>query len=522
MQVRRAGSDFVSLFITVAVLFIVGCGGASGGGVGTGAATTTPLNTHQQWTWMRGAEADDPAPAGWPGPSLEPFNSDPWYGTMGVPVAYNGKGAGTVPGGRSSSAYWTGKDGTFWVFGGDVLGGSPATPTEGLYNDLWQYQPATNEWTWVGGSSTIPIEHGFFGPGDGGQPGVYGTLGTPNSANTPGGRENAVSWTDPAGNFWLFGGFGVDSTENTGDLNDLWEYNPTTAKWVWMSGNTTFASVNPGTGRPGIYGVQGVPALGNCPPGMDSSTGWTDASGDLWLFGGSGAGVIYDNLWKFSPATGEWTWMSGGGAKPSSTGVYGTLGIAAAGNSPPARSGATGWTDASGNMWLFGGGFNDLWKFNPTTLQWAWIAGHAGYVNNSYGFPVEPPASYGTLGVASATNVPSGRIGSTGWIDAAGNLWLLGGFGTDSTGSSGPLNDFWEFNKVAQQWIWMGGGTVGLQGGVYGVEGIASSTNLPGGRYDAASWIDSSGNLWLFAGNGLLSPAIGGSVSLNDLWFYKP
>ncbi len=36
--------------------------------------------------------------------------------------------------------------------------------------------------------------------------------------------------------------------------------------------------------------------------------------------------------------------------------------------------------------------------------------------------------------------------------------------------------------------------------GVYGTLGMASSSNIPGPRNYAASWIDSSGNLWLFGG----------------------
>ena len=55
------------------------------------------------------------------------------------------------------------------------------------------------EWTWVGGNSTVPSQLGA-------QSGVYGTLGTAASGNTPGGREYALSWTDSNGNLWLFGG----------------------------------------------------------------------------------------------------------------------------------------------------------------------------------------------------------------------------------------------------------------------------------------------------------------------------
>ena len=55
-------------------------------------------------------------------------------------------------------------------------------------------------------------------------PGQYGTLGTPASGNTPGGRELAAAWTDANGNLWLFGGAAVDANGTQGSLNDLWEY----------------------------------------------------------------------------------------------------------------------------------------------------------------------------------------------------------------------------------------------------------------------------------------------------------
>jgi hypothetical protein len=56
------------------------------------------------------------------------------------------------------------------------------------------------------------------------EPGVYGTEGTSSLTNIPGARFSASGWIDASGNFWLFGGSGLDSTSSLGDLNDLWEY----------------------------------------------------------------------------------------------------------------------------------------------------------------------------------------------------------------------------------------------------------------------------------------------------------
>jgi len=55
------------------------------------------------------------------------------------------------------------------------------------------------------------------------------------------------------------------------------------------------------------------------------------------------------------------------------------------------------------------------------------------------------PGVYGTQGVAAAGNTPGARTDAFGWTDKQGNLWLFGGLGTDSTGTAGWLNDFWEY-----------------------------------------------------------------------------
>ena len=110
-----------------------------------------------------------------------------------------------------------------------------ATPTQfGPLNDLWRYVPSTNQWAWMGGSSTTL------------QPGVYGQLSTPAPGNVPGAREGAGAWVDNDGNFWLFGGNGfalAGSADAEGDLNDLWKFDPTANEWAWMSGSNTYPTV---------------------------------------------------------------------------------------------------------------------------------------------------------------------------------------------------------------------------------------------------------------------------------------
>jgi hypothetical protein len=217
-------------------------------------------------------------------------------------------------------------------------------------NDLWKY--SAGQWTWVGGSNTAN------------QPGIYGSQGTASSSNVPGARQYTTGWVDHSGAMWLIGGTGVDSTGALGFLNDFWKFSA--GQWTWVSGSNT-------ANQTGQYGMQGVAAVGNFPGARSASVSWSDGAGNFWLFGGNGfdstgTQVSLNDLWKYSG--GQWTWV-GGSNIANQQGSYGTVGVAAPGNIPAARSGAVSWMDTSGNFWLFGGAFtnganfNDLWEYQP-------------------------------------------------------------------------------------------------------------------------------------------------------------
>src|SRR5579863_3795309 len=320
---------------------------------------------------------------------------------------------------------------------------------------------SANVWTWFSGSNLVS------------QTGVYGTQGVASASNVPGARGSSVTWTDSAGNLWLFGG----SLGGTTRFNDLWKYNPNTGQWTWVGGSNL-------TNQSGVYGTQGTPSASNIPGARQLSSSWLDSSGNLWLFGGNGydsAGSFgqLNDLWKYNPTTNQWTWVGILGSNiAGQSGVYGTQGMASASNTPGGRRGGVSWIDSSGNMWLFGGqgfdstgfsGFlNDLWKYNPTTNQWTWV-GILGSNNASQN------GVYGTQGMASASNTPGGRWQAVSWIDSSGNFWLFGGFGLDSGGSGSSLNDLWKYNPTTNQWTWVGGSNIVNQLGVYGTQGVASA-----------------------------------------------
>ncbi len=495
------------------------------------AQTTAP----GEWTWMGGSSM-----ASQPGV----------YGTLGTHAA------GNIPGGRDGAATWTDSGGNLWLFGGVGL---DANDTSGYLNDLWEFNPSTSEWTWIDGSSTAPASCPPYSYPPCGQPGIYGTLGTPAAQNIPAGRAAASYWTDSSGNLWLFGGFGFDANGNFGYLNDLWEFNSSTNQWAWMGGSSTAY-------QPGVYGTLGVPAAGNIPGSRQTANSWTDSSGNFWLFGGDDLnayangdefnnGGELNDLWEFNPSTNQWAWMGG-----NQSGAYGTLGVPAAGNIPGDRGAAVSWVDSSGNLWLFGGGasvpismhdsmgyiFNDLWEFSPSTNEWTWMGGSstvpASCVVNDHIItnPCGQPGGYGTLGTPSYGNVPGGREAAVSWVDSSGNFWLFGGWGFDAYGNFGHLNDLWEFNPAASEWTWMGGSNVicayygmpsgqdsavawtdtnGVPSGFWGTMGTPAIENMPSCRAGASAWTDSSGNFWLFGGSG--SDAAGTEGSLNDVWEYQ-
>ena len=356
-------------------------------------------------------------------------------------------------------------------------------------------------------------------------------------------RAGENNLKDKNGNFLLFGGNGYDGSGTLGFLNDLWQYNPTTQQWTWMSGSTSVGKRL--VCQAGLYGTQGVAGANNTPGGRSVQASWVDSNNNYWIFGGIGcdsAGITgnLNDLWEFSPATKMWTWISGstivGVTSGGPTGVYGSQGIAAATNVPGGRIPAANWIDSSGNFWIFGGQafdskgteglLNDLWEFDFANREWIWWGGSDVVSQADQG----PSGVYGTVGTPASSNVPGGRLGSVGWTDSNGNFWLFGGHGFDSAGNDGNLNDLWKFDPGTKMWTWMSGSktdTIPTSGiiipyvsGVYGTLGIPGPDNTPGSRSDSSTYIDNSGNLWLFGGFG--NDANGTAGNLNDLWRYTP
>lgn len=191
-------------------------------------------------------------------------------------------------------------------------------------------------------------------------------------------------------------------------------------------------------------------------------------------------------------------------------------------STPGGTSYSSTWTDLSGNLWLLTGMgltsttpppinqpelWNELWEYTGT-------ANYDGSCNNVWTL-IRPPTPAGPM--------PPGRWGAITWTDpATGNLWLFGG---QDTGLE-FLNDLWEYNISSNAWTYHAGG--GNRPGVYGTQGVASASNIPGGRWGAAGRRDPvSGIVWLFGGFGCDSTVASNptdhcsNLLLNDLWAYS-
>ena len=337
------------------------------------------------------------------------------YGIKGVPDSAN------IPPRLIGAAVWSDAHNNCWLFGGDKFGG-------GYFSDLWKYSVATNQWTWVNGTSNLD------------QYGVYGTKGVASPANRPGARNGAKSCTDAAGNLWLFGGQGLTTRGPSYLLNDVWKYDVAIGQWAWMTGDSL-------GNQQTVYGTLGVASPATNPGDVFNCYYWKDATGNFWLFKGipPHQGTPINSLWMFSAATAQWTWM-GGDTITNPNGNYGIKGVGSPSNVPAIRSPGYFWTDNQDNLWVFGGSMysnvdqNDLWKYNTTTHEWVWLDGDSSIVFN--------PPYYGAKGTPYFLNYPGTRRGGTCLKDKAGNLWLYGGLHDDQVniGTYTYKSDLWKLN----------------------------------------------------------------------------
>jgi hypothetical protein len=415
------------------------------------------------------------------GPDRLPYSSS--YGTVGVAAASN------WPAKRGGSGAWSDGQQTVWIFGGNSSGW-------GDVNDFWKYDLATKEWTWLSGDSTSPGV------------GSMGTLGVEAPGNSPPPRAAQQTWMGLDGNLYMYGGY--SQTCAVGRRGDMWKYNRTTSRWVWISGSTACNTAP-------VYGTKGVADAANTPGGWFSAKTWTGADGRFWMFGAS---ENRNDLWVFDPGTLLWTWMGGSGLTQQN-GVYGTKGVAAATNWPGTRENACGAVRSDGKVYVHGGSGHgetggagllaDLWLVDTgAAVRWTWLSGSKA---------VNAAGVLDAVGGDDTTRMPGGRRGASCWVDGLDRLWMFGGTGYDDSGDnvSRDLSDLWMYDPVAGVWTFVAGASAGAGQGVTTAVGEVGFVAWPGARADVSVLPVAGGRVWFFGGSGYTAGNAARSM-LNDIW----
>lgn len=363
--------------------------------------------TTNQWTWMNG-------------PQYVTDQNGEW-GVMGVPSANNYPPARTF-----GPNCWTDKNGDLWLFGGF---GFDKNSNQGGLSDLWRYNIATNQWTWIWGADTVNKSP------------VYGTMGVAANTNDPGSRAECKSgWVDDNNNLWMYGGQDGATAQTVVNVrSDVWKYDIAANIWTWMKGPNT---LNSGP----IWGVKKVEDPANNPAARLSFTKWKGKDNNFYVFAGGNSASSRNDLWRFNPFTNNWTYMSGSKVV-NNLGTYNGQCLPDTSTYPQARieNQTVATSTCTEVFWSFGGfktltnteSFNDLWLYNLTTNKWTWVSG--GNATNVVNVP-------GPIGVGLPTNKIGSRGGVYIWSDPQNNLWVFGGLAYDSTTAAlGLKNDLWRF-----------------------------------------------------------------------------
>jgi len=132
--------------------------------------------------------------------------------------------------------------------------------------------------------------------------------------------------------------------------------------------------------------------------------------------------------------------------------------------------------------------YNDLWKYDISLKQWAWIGGYNTYQFNG---------NAGPIGVESQDYFPSLRIYSAPITAPDGRIYIYGGNAPNSNEHSNRY-DLWRYNPANNAWTLLYKPSNETQN--IGQPGIEDSNNRPGILLGFTSWYYDN-CLWFFGGN---------------------
>lgn len=386
-------------------------------------------------------------------------------------------------------------DGHLWFFGGRYHL-NYSSVVEDSYNQVWKYNLSNGLWTCMKNPNTKNA--------------IFGVQGEADDLNTPSALKemsNAVVIADEA---YFFGGIDAGNDDpNEGLHNSLWKYNMNTNQWAWMKGNEN--SYNPG-----FYGRKGEENESNIPMSRQHSLLWTD-NGSVYLFGGKQEFNKLFDIWKYNVETNNFSWVDGKSYRSSMFQNYAVHAYNLIEDEEVPS--VFNFLEYTSVVWQKNKGeklytlhrenhgtFDDyiqlsgLWEYNVETSE-RYLIDRDIYDGDGH---------YGQLGVADEANFPPYRTEGLSLWETDDKLYLMNGHIYPDV-----LNDFWVFDKQTKLWTWIGGEQNQGEYYHYGEIGVPSVENYPRSRYNAATWVDEDGNLWLHGGRTKSS-----SDGLNDFWKY--
>lgn len=324
-----------------------------------------------------------------------------------------------VPSPRSLFLSWQDKEGNLWIFGGY---GYDAKNEFGVFRDFWKYDIASNTWkTLTESKNKVAINND-------------------KKSDLPLPRADATTWVDQNGYFWLYGGNTGNDLQN---WDDMWRYNPKANKWDKIDGEEKLNKKN-------------SEAILN-PGSRSGAASWVDESGALWFFGGqsfdiqkNGLTNYHNDLWTYDTKANQWRLVKG---TVEANKLSDSKEQRKAPLLPSPRSKACYWYKDN-RLWLYGGvgydytypvtgGLSDLWYFDVATKEWVLQAPQK--VLNA------EPTLY-TVFTGSPNNNPGSRVSASCWIDAKGELNLIGGHNRWEKGEIDLETRLWKYNPDQKMW----------------------------------------------------------------------
>jgi predicted Ser/Thr protein kinase len=302
----------------------------------------------------------------------------------------------------------------------------------------------------------------------------------------PAPRGESIIWIDSQDNLFIFGG----NNDSLGTLtySDLWMFNSTSMQWNLLRNESDLVRGELGNGTSETH-----------PGPRFGAASWTQNDNELWFFGGIGVPsvFIYSDVWKYTIDSDTWTWMSGQSELsfgPTDDVEYNTPSTTAL---PGSTYGAGVTQDTDGNVWIMGGRnfetTNQLWRFNPISLEWTLLNGTLRLNNGTVVRKVYQ--NYYDVGIYSPTAYPPNPLKCPLIYSGDGLLTLVLGEGYDPEMSSSQyLMNLWSYNISSGLWAFM----YGQQGRQYANFQQSDLANSPGVR--TGFGMIGTGSAWVIRG----------------------